>query len=77
MAFYSKCVQCKHVKWEGSKWAQARLLNRLGMLRNTGIPQVMDPTLVQNDHFRGSSRDQLGLERRKEKTKKEKLIKCK
>lgn len=50
----------------------ARLFNRLGLLRNTEVPQVMDPTLLQKDHFRGSSKDQLGLERReREKKKKE------
>lgn len=61
----------------------AKLFNRLGLLRNTEIPQVKDPALLQNDHFRGSSKDQqLGLERRKGKKKKkqkrkENLIKCK
>lgn len=49
----------------------ARLFNRLGLLRNTEVPQVMDPTLLQKDHFRGSSKDQLGLERREREKKKE------
>lgn len=47
-----------------------RLCNELRLLKNTEIPQDMNATLMQKDCLGGSSRDQLGLER-KEKKKKE------
>lgn len=49
-----------------------RLCNELRLLKNTEIPQDMNATLMQKDCLGGSSRDQLGLERKEKKRKREK-----
>lgn len=57
-----------------------RLCNELKLLKNTESPQEMNTIFMQKDCLGGSSKDQLGLERKGKKKKKERrrenLIKC-
>lgn len=48
-----------------------RLCNELKLLKNTESPQEMNAIFMQKDCLGGSSRDQLGLERKGKKKKKE------